>query len=217
MLSREALRELELLESAADYDAGEILFLEQQPLPVVFVVLAGEVRLSLQEVGGRRLSFHVAKRGSVLGMHSALFGSLSECSAEVLYSARIASIKRSDFLRFAERYPEAYRLATMELVQTLTCACETLRIVGLSVCTRRRLALQLLAWGEQGRKSGDQTQYNLALTHTQIAESIGAVRESVTRALTVFKQRGLVEIRGSRLTIPSTAALRRYAESPQRR
>ena len=99
-----------------------------------------------------------------------------------------------------------------ELIGTIQNACSTLRILGLSSCVRKRLASQLLAWGEHGSKAGDQAQFRMALTHAQIAEFIGAVRESVTRGLIAFKQRGLVEIHGSMLRIPSTTALRRYAE-----
>ena len=211
-LSAQALRELESITSIVDYDAGSILFLEQQPLSQVFVVLAGDVRLSLQDIGGRRLTLRIARQGAVLGAHSALFGSLSEWSADTLYRSKFASINRGDFLRFAQRYPEAYRLATAELMTTLEYACATLRIVGLSPCTRKRLATQLLAWGEQGNKTGDQMEFRMALTHAQIAEFIGAVRETVTRALIAFKQLGLVEIRGSMLKIPSTTALRKYVE-----
>lgn len=211
-LSSEALRELESIMSVVNYDAGNILFLEQDPLSQVFVVLEGDVRLSLQDVGGRRLTLQIAKRGAVLGMHSALFGSLSEWSADTLYPSKIALIARVDFLRFAQRHPEVYRLAAAELMTILRHACATLRIVGLSSCTRKRLASQLLVWGERGNTIGDQTQFRMALTHAQIAEFIGAVRETVTRALIAFKQRGLVEIRGSMLRIPSTTALRQYAE-----
>lgn len=211
-LSEEAVRMLESITSIVEYDAGGILFLEQEPLAQVFVILAGDVRLSLQEVGGRRLTLRTARRGAVLGVHSALFGGLSEWSADTLYPSRIALITRGDFLRFAQRYPEVYHLATIELMTTLRHACGTLRIVGLSSCTRKRLASQLLAWGEQGNKTGDQAEFRMALTHAQIAEFIGAVRETVTRALIAFKQRGLVEIRGSILKIPSTTALREYAE-----
>jgi CRP-like cAMP-binding protein len=211
-LPAKALGELESIMSFVDYDAGSILFLEQDPLNHVFVVLEGDVRLSLQDVGGRRLTLQIAKRGAVLGMHSALFGSLSEWLADTLYPSRIALIERVDFLRFAQQHPEVYRLAAVELMNILRHACATLRIVGLSTCTRKRLASQLLAWGERGNTIGDQTQFRMALTHAQIAEFIGAVRETVTRALIAFKQRGLVEIRGSMLRIPSTTALRRYAE-----
>lgn len=212
MLSAEALRELELIGSPAEYEAGHILFLEQERLKQVFVVLSGEVRLSLQNFAGKRLTVSIAKPGSILGMHSALFDSPSEWSACALYRSQIASIRHGDFLTFVQRHPEAYRVAMVELVRNLNYACGTLRLVGLSCSVRKRLASQLLAWGEQGRKKGDQTQFSLPLTHAEIAEFTGAVRETVTRALLAFRRRGLVEIRGSVLTIPSTEALRRYAD-----
>lgn len=212
-LSTDALRELESIISVVEYGAGDILFLEQEPLNRVFLVLSGEVRLSLQDIGGRRLTLRIARPGAVLGAHSALYGSLSEWSADTLHPSRIALIAREDFLRFARRYPEVYHLATIELMTFLRCACATLRIVGLSPSGRRRLASQLLEWGERGNKSGDQTEFCMALTHAQIAEFIGAVRETVTRGLIDFKQRGLVEIRGCMLKIPSTTALRNYAEN----
>ncbi len=212
MLAAKTLRELESITSIVDYDAGSILFLEQQSLDQVLVVLAGDVRLSLQDIGGKRLTLRIARRGTVLGAHSALFGSLSEWSADTLYRSKFASINRGDFLRLAQRYPEVYRLATAELMTTLEYACATLRIVAMSPCTRKRLASQLLAWGEEGRKTGDQTEFRMTLTHAQIAEFIGAVRETVTRSLIAFKQLGLVEIRGSMLKIPSTTALRKYTE-----
>ena len=211
-LPAEALQELESMMSIVNYEAGGILFLEQEPLSRVFIVLDGDVRMSLQDVGGRRLTLRIARRGAVLGMHSVLFGSLSEWSADAFYPTKIGSIARVDFLRFAQRYPDVYRLATVELMTILKDVGASLRIVGLSSCVRRRLASQLLVWGERGNKTGDETQFRLALTHAQIAEFISAARESVTRGLAAFKQRGLVEIRGSMLKIPSTRALRKYAE-----
>ncbi len=210
-LSRETQRDLESTMSIVECNPGDILFLEQEPLSRVCIVLHGDVRLSLQDIGGRRLTFRIAKRGAVLGAHSALFGSLSEWSADILYPSKIGLIIRDDFLYFAKRHPEIYGLASKELISALTCAFATLRIVGLSSCVGKRVAAQLLAWGERGNKTGDQTQFRMALTHAQIAEYVGAVRETVTRALTTLKQRGLVEIRGCMLKIPSTAALRRYA------
>lgn len=211
-LSPESMRELKSIMIIEDYDAGDILFLEQEQLTRVSIVLSGEVRLSMQDIGGRRLTIQIAKRAAVLGMDSVLYGSLTEWSADTLYPSSIGHIGRAEFYRFAERHPELYRIASKELIGTIQNACSTLRILGLSSCVRKRLASQLLAWGERGSKAGDQAQFRMALTHAQIAEFIGAVRESVTRGLIAFKQRGLVEIHGSMLRIPSTTALRRYAE-----
>jgi CRP/FNR family transcriptional regulator len=211
-LPAEVLQELHSIMSIESYDAGGILFLEQEMLNRVFIILDGEVRLSLQDVGGRRLTLQIGKRGAVLGLHSKLFGGLTEWSADALYPSRIAVITKDDLLGLAQRHPELYRIAAADLVITLGHACTTLRIVGLTSCVRKRLASQLLAWGERGHRTGDRTQFCMALTHAQIAECIGAVRETVTRALTNFKLRGLVEIRGCMLTIPSTTALKRYVD-----
>jgi CRP/FNR family transcriptional regulator len=211
-MSSEALQELESMMSIEDYDSGRILFLEQEPLRQVFLVLAGGVRLSFCEIGGKRLTLRIARRGAFLGVHSALFESRSEWAADTLYRSKIALITHSDFLRFTQRHPDVYRLAVVELMTTLRCACTTLRMVGLSPCIRKRLASQLLMWGERGKKTGDETQFCMSLTHAQIAEYIGAARESVTRALIAFKESGLVEIQGCMLRIPSTKALRKYTE-----
>jgi CRP-like cAMP-binding protein len=57
--------------SITDYGAGDVLFLEQESLSRVFVVMAGDVRLSLQDIGGKRLTLRIASRGAVLGMSEA--------------------------------------------------------------------------------------------------------------------------------------------------
>jgi CRP/FNR family transcriptional regulator len=211
-LPAEALLELESIMSLVNYEAGDILFQEQEPLSRVFVVLAGDVRLSLQDIGGKRLTLRIATRGAVLGMSEAFSGSLSEWSADILHPSRIASIKRNDFLRFADRHSEVYRLATMELIQTCSYTCRTIRILGLTDCVRKRLGGQLLAWAEQGTITGDQSRYRLAMSHAQIAEFIGTTRESVSRTLANFKRSGMVELRGSMVTIPSMTSLRIYVE-----
>lgn len=211
-MSMQATQELDSIMFVKDHEAGDILFMEREPLKRVFVVISGDVRLSMQDLCGRRLTFQVARRGSVLGMETVLFGSVCEWSADTLHSSRIGTIGWEEFVRFAERHPEVYRFASRQLIQTVEAACSTLRIIGLNSCIRKRLALQLLDWGQRGSTNGDQTQFRMALTHEQIAEFVGAARESITRALITFRQLGLIEIRGSMVRIPSTTALRNYAE-----
>ena len=212
-LSTRVVQELDSIMFIKDLEAGETLFLEREPPSRVFVVISGDVRLSIEHLGGRRLTFQLARQGAVLGMGAALFNSRCEWSAEALHSTRVGVIAREEFVRFAARHPEVYRIASAELIQTVRAACSALRIIGLNSCIRKRVALQLLEWGERGSKDGDQTQFRMTLTHEQIAEFIGSVRESVTRALIAFKQLRLIDIHGSMVRIPSTTALRKYAES----
>lgn len=211
-LSRRVVRELDSIMFVKDHEAGDILFVEREPLRRVFIIISGDVRLSMQDLCGRRLTFQIARHGAMLGMESVLYGSHCEWSADTLHSSRIGIIGREEFVRFAERHPEVYRIASIQLMETVRAACSALRIIGLNSCIRKRVAFQLLEWGERGSKAGDQTQFTMALTHEQIAECVGAARESITRALITFRQLGLIEVRGSMIRIPSTTALSNYAE-----
>jgi CRP/FNR family transcriptional regulator len=51
----------------------------------------------------------------------------------------------------------------------------------------------------------------MSMTHEEIGEFIGASRETVTRTLSIFKNRHLVAQHGCTLTIPSRVALESYA------
>ena len=74
-LSPEALRDLSSLEHPSSYAANVILFSEKEPARGIFVVLEGEVKLSINSTEGKRLSLSIARKGDILGLSSALSGS----------------------------------------------------------------------------------------------------------------------------------------------
>jgi CRP/FNR family transcriptional regulator, cyclic AMP receptor protein len=99
---------------------------------------------------------------------------------------------------------------TREVSRSYNQACEQLRMVGLSTSVPERLACLLLRWSENG-KPETASRCKLSLTHEEIGEFIGASRETVTRTLSVFKNRRLVAQHGCTITIPSRVALESYA------
>ncbi|MGA8630368.1 MAG: Crp/Fnr family transcriptional regulator [Terracidiphilus sp.] len=210
-LSATALSELEPLLAPSSYPSNMVLFNETQPTSGVYIVLEGEVKLSINSIDGHRLSFHIAKAGEVLGLSSALSGGAYEMTAEVLYPTRIAHVTRQVFLQFLTRHPEAYQTVARDMVRSYNLACGQLRMVGLSASVPERLARLLLVWSEPSQKPATGSRCRLSLTHEEIGEFIGASRETVTRTLTSFKNRRLVAQHGSTLTIPSRDALESYA------
>ena len=60
--------------------------------------------------------------------------------------------------------------------------------------------------------TNDSSQFKLTFTHGEIGECIGASRETVTRTLSEFKNRHLLDFRGSTLLIHNQMALASYAE-----
>jgi CRP/FNR family transcriptional regulator len=211
-LPAKALTDLEHLLAPSTYPAGMVLFSETEPASGIYVVLEGEVKLSINSPDGRRLSFRIARAGEVLGLSSALSGGAYEMTADTLYPAKIAHIAQQVFLQFLSRHPAVYQSVAREMVRTYNTACEQLRMVGLSTSVPERLAKLLLVWGDEpGQKPERASRCRLSLTHEQIGEFIGASRETVTRTLSIFKNQHLVAQHGCTLTIPSRVALESYA------
>jgi CRP/FNR family transcriptional regulator len=210
-LSAAALRDLESMEFPTLYQPGMQLFSEKSTPAGIFIVVSGEVKLSINSSEGKRLILSIAKAGEVLGLSSVLSGLPSEMTAEVLYPARIAVIERDQFIGFMSCHPEVYQVVTKELSLQYKVACEQLRTVALSSSAPEKLARLLLDWSENGQKTEAGTRVRFSLTHEEIGEFIGASRETVTRTLSSFKSRRLVAFHGSILTIPSKGALQSLA------
>lgn len=206
-----AQKDLLTLATPSHYAAGHVLFAERETARGVYVVMEGEVKLSINSSDGRRLSLRIARKGEILGLSSALSGAPYEITAETLYPSRIAPIGRREFMGFLMRNPEAYQTVSEELTREFALACEQLRTVGLATSAPEKLARLLLDWSENGQAVEAGAKFRFSLTHEEIGEFIGASRETVTRTLSTFKSRRLVTFSGSTLTIPNKMALASFA------
>lgn len=205
------LKDLASLSAPSSYPANYVLYSEKEESRGIYIVLEGEVKLSINSNDGRRLSLRIARKGEILGLTAALSGQPYEMTAETVFPAKLYPIGKREFLGFVMRHPEVYQVFSEELTREFTMACEQLRTVGLSSSAPEKLARLLLEWSESGQAVEQGVKFRFSMTHEQIGEFIGASRETVTRTLSTFKSRRLVSFQGSTLTIPSKAALASYA------
>ena len=213
-LSPAALQDFQSMQFPSSYAANIVIYSEKDPAQGIYIVLEGEVRLSLNSSEGRRLSLAIVRNGDILGMAPTLAGSSYDVTAETLYPAKVAYIGRREFLNFLTRHPEAYQAVIEELSRGVTRACDQLRTVGLSATAPEKLARLLLDWSDRGQvtECGGR-RFRFSMTHEEIGEFIGASRETVTRTLSTFKHRRLVDFKGSMITIPNRTALANYAHA----
>ena len=203
----EARRDLEFLATHFQHPAAMVLIREEQEPSSILFLLEGEVNISMNSVEGRRFLLGVAGPGDMLGLTSALCGDLSGIRAETRYPCRVAAIDRADFLEFIVFHPAACQNVARELSQHYARAGERLRILGLASSATAKLAMLLLEWCRRGQTTPNGIQIRCVLTHGEIGECIGVSRETVTRAMTEFKNQGLVKTRGSALIVTSRGAL----------
>lgn|GEM_PF-1472682 len=210
-LSITARSHFELLANQFECPRDTVLISEEQRPSNVLFLLHGNVKMSMNSSDGKRFLLRIAGAGEILGIASAVSGNPSEIRAETMYPSTIASIERQHFLNFLTRYPVAFENIAFELSLHCTRAFERLRVFGLTGSAKSRLAGLLFEWCKDARRSKSGTQLLCFLTHQEIGECIGASRETITRLLGDLKNRGLLELHGTMLTIPSCIALARYA------
>jgi CRP/FNR family cyclic AMP-dependent transcriptional regulator len=206
-LSPAALKEFNCMKSPATYPAGAMLFLEKQDSRGVFVLCGGEVKLSISSSSGKTLILRIAKAGEILGLRATMSGSPYEVTAETLHPCQVAFIRREDFSQFIAKDHEVWKGIVSQLSSLYIGACEQLRTVGLSSSAPEKLARRLLDWYPETKETKQGIPVKMPLTHEEIAEFIGTTRETLTRTLSNFKSRQLVELHGSTLMISNRPAL----------
>jgi CRP/FNR family transcriptional regulator len=202
-----ALKDFNTARMAATYPAGAVLYIEKQDPRGVFVLCAGEVKLSIGSSAGRTLILRIAKPGEILGLTAVLANTPYEVTAETIHPCQVAFIRRNDFLHLLAQHHELSEGVVRQLTSLYNGACEQLRTVGLSTSAPEKLARLILEWSACGKTTKDGTQVKVPLTHQEIAELLGTTRETVTRTLSAFKSRNFVTLQGSTLTIQNRAAL----------
>lgn len=205
-----ALKDFNAIQSISVYPKGVLLFMEKQESRGIFMLCEGQVKLSVSSSEGKTLILRIAKAGEVLGLMAALSRTNYEATAETCRPCQVAFVRRDNFLRFVAHHPEAYPGIVRQLSASYDGACEQLRNVGLSASVHERLGRLLLEWTVGLKETKLGSQLTLPLTQNEIGELLGISRESVTRAMSQFRNHHLVVMKGSTLTIPNRAALESF-------
>jgi len=200
-LPNSELQLFEQIKISKSYPKGAKLFVEGQPTLGVFVLCKGRVKLSTCSQTGRVMILRIAEAGDILGLSSALNGIEHETTAEVLEQCHVNYITTADLLRFLKTNPEACLNAAKQLGRNYQTAYDQICSLGLSDSAADKLAKLFLAWTGNGNGSSGRVRIKNNFTHEELAEMIGASRETVTRALRYFRESDLVTLKGSDLVI----------------
>ncbi len=211
-LSPAPLQRLAEITSSATYPKGASLFVEGQQARGVFILCAGHVKLSTSSADGRTLILRIAEPGDVLGLPATISERPYEVTADVIEPTQANFISRADFLKFLEEYGEVAVRVAHELSESYQAALGEMRTIGLSHSAREKLARFVLDWSAQHPSENGAVRFNLTLTHEEIAQMIGASRETVTRLFADFKRKNLLQIKGARVTITDKRGLERLLE-----
>jgi CRP/FNR family transcriptional regulator len=150
----------------------------------------------------------IAEPGEVLGASATMLGKPYEVSAETIEPSQLNFVKRDDFLKFLTVSAEACMHTAQQLSEKYHAAQREIRSLGLAQTTGEKLAKLLLDWCDRdGEETPKGVRLKVLLTHEEIAQMIGTTRETVTRLLSEFKRRKVIEVKGSTVNIVQRDAL----------
>jgi len=196
-MTSDSVAALEALKFSSVYPKGAILFVEHERPKGVFILCSGRAKLTTSSSEGKTLILKIAEPGESLGVSATILGTTYEVSVETIEPAQVAFIRRDDFLRFLAAYSEASVHVARQLSEKYQAAQREIRSLGLSRTTSEKLANLLLQWCEKGEESANGYRLKVMLTHEEIAQMIGTTRETVTRLLSDFRKKKIVEVKGS--------------------
>src|SRR6516162_4517711 len=202
-----AIGSLAAITSSAAYPRGATLFVEGQPARGVFILCSGRVKLSTSSADGKTLILRISEPGEVLGLPATVTGTSYELTADVIEPAQANFIARNDFLNFLKENGEAALRVAQQLGETYHSAIAEMRTIGLSHSASEKLARFLLDLSADHEEGKGEVRLTLTLTHEEIAQMIGASRETVTRLFADFKRKQLLQVKGSTVIIKNRARL----------
>ena len=191
-LSWRDLQEMKRLTRMVSYRKNEPIYLPGDSSEIVYLLKKGRVKISKVSQDGREVALSILEPGEIFGEVEALGATSRESLVQALEPVLVCEIKRSDFERYLQTYPEVggkiIKLMGGRLRQLET-------KVGDLVfkSAQARLASLLLELGEtMGVSHNGSMSLQVRLTHQNLANLIGTSRETVSTLMGQFCHHGLI-------------------------
>jgi CRP/FNR family transcriptional regulator len=202
----EGLSEIDLMEIArlattAYYPREAIVYSPEDEAASIYLLEEGKVKLSKVANDGKEITIAVLQGGDVFGEMSMSDGQTYEVFAEVLEDARVCIISRDDFAALVRRKPEIALRLIRSISERLRRAESQIEDLVFRNVPARVASLMLKLADEHGRMSREGITIDLRLTHQDIANMVGATRETVTNVLNDLRTNGIIEIEQKRVRV----------------
>lgn len=190
--------------------AGATIFHEGEEPTGALILRKGRSKVTMNSPEGKTVILYLAAPGEILGLSSVISGTRRQVTAITIEPCELDLVRREEFLSFLSRHERHFKAALDELAVQHTCILDAIRRLSLAPSLQANLARFLL--GLNCPEDIEQTdKIHLRVTQEEIAQQLGATRESVTRTLSKLRKERIIEQRGHTITILNRAMLEHMA------
>ncbi len=190
---------------------GDTLFREGEPGDKMFMILDGKVKLGQSSADGRESLLAVMGPGEIFGELSLFDPGLRTSTATALTDAVVLGLSNEQLRPWLAGRPEVAAALLQALARRLRRTNEAMADLVFSDVPGR-VAKALMDLGEKfGQVTGEGLMVTHDMTQEELAQLVGASRETVNKALADFAQRGWIRLESRQVTILDVERLGRRA------
>ena len=191
------------------YPKNSMIILEEEMGDVVFIVMSGTVKITRVNDEGKEVILAMLGSGEVFGEMAILDGESRSANALSQENCEVVTINREDFLNLLKTNNKVSLNLMTEFAIRLRKSDQQIEALSLDDA-EHRIGVSILNLAEELGviRQGVVTVENLPYQQ-DIANMAGTSRETVSRVMKTFEDRGLITKTGHKLSIPDYAFFKR--------
>ncbi len=191
---------------------GSVLFGQEDPAHSFFLLLDGRLRVTRVTPAGQQVLVRFINPGEICGVAMAMARTTYPATAEIVVDGTALAWPIAIWPRLVERFPTL----SSNMLRTVGSRLQEAqaRVVEMSTSqVEQRVAHALLRLARQsGRKVATGIEIDFPISRQDVAEMTGTTLHTVSRILSAWEERRLVEGGRMRIVIRDIEGLRRMAE-----
>ena len=190
---------------------GEVIFNEGEPGDSLYIILSGKIKLGRRAADGRQNLVMVMGPSDMVGELSLFDPGPRTATATAVTDARLARLRKQSLRPWLTNRPEISEQLLRVLARRLRRTNDALADL-IFTDVPGRVAKNLLQMaGKFGSREGGVLRVTHDLTQEELAQLVGASRETVNKALADFASRGWLRLDGKSVIILDPERLARRA------
>ena len=208
-LSESDLNSIQEICKTRKYPKNSMIILEEEMGDVVFIVMSGTVKITRVNDEGKEVILAMLGSGEVFGEMAILDGESRSANALSQENCEVVTINREDFLNLLKTNNKVSLNLMTEFAIRLRKSDQQIEALSLDDA-EHRIGVSILNLAEELGviRQGAVTVENLPYQQ-DIANMAGTSRETVSRVMKTFEDRGLITKTGHKLSIPDYAFFKR--------
>ncbi len=193
--------------SRREMNKGELIFQVGDPTTHVYVLESGRAKVYHPSPGGKDVLLWFCFPWELFGLAEAGHGERRQATSQLCEHSSLISIPCEEFQTFVRTHPAAALLVIDLLSLRVRSLGNSLQELVASDVTARVVMLLTRLIACYGKSADGEVCLDLNVTQQELADMVGATRQTVSSTLSMLKRSGVIHFKNRRICIPNEARL----------